>query len=163
MAPRLDNPALMEGKGAKTAAAEAAAVTDQAELNLRYGRNAACRLIGRVIVPHIRKGVNIIHLFFTQWPGRRILHHIKMLSVRLNQPSSREGVRITVLGIKALCIFLLVRRQLPIGWQHHFIVNRCQGLRPVNRAVNKRDIPDIDAAVQRIGYLHNGALPHAVG
>ena len=155
----------MEGQGAETAAAEAAAVTDQAELYLRYGRNAACCLIGRMICSAYKEGRKH-HPSLLQsvaWPPDSAPHKD---ALRTAPPAvlPENGVRIAVLDIKALCIFLLVRRQLLIGWQQSLHRKpTVQGLRLVNRAVNKRDILYIDAAVQRIGNLHNGAFPHAVG
>ena len=53
MASGLNDPSLMEGKGAETAGAKAAPVADEAELDLTDSRNTAKSLIRGVIASHI--------------------------------------------------------------------------------------------------------------
>ena len=63
MAPGLDDPALMEGEGAKAAGAEASPVADKAELYLADSRNTSKFFIGGMVIPHVWKAVNRVHLF----------------------------------------------------------------------------------------------------
>ncbi len=62
MASGLNDPSLMEGKGAETAGAKAAPVADEAELDLTDSRNTAKSLIRGVIASHIRQSIDVIHL-----------------------------------------------------------------------------------------------------
>ena len=76
MASHLNDPALMKGQRTEAAGSETAAVADQAEFNLPYGGNSACLLVGGMVVSHIRKIVNGIHLLCRQWLGRGILNNV---------------------------------------------------------------------------------------
>ena len=76
MASDLHDPALMERKGAETAAAEASPVADQTEFHLGKSRNPARFVVNRMPGPHIRKIVHVVHFLDRQRLRRRILNHI---------------------------------------------------------------------------------------
>ena len=79
MTPCLDDPPLVEGQRAEAASAEAAAAADQAEADLRYGRNSAFFFIRGMIRPCVRKGIDIIHLQRRERLRRWILYNIEMV------------------------------------------------------------------------------------
>ena len=153
----------MEGQRAEAAAAEAAAVADQAELHLPDGRDAARLLVGRMVAAHIGERVDVVHLHLAQGFCRRILDHVQVILVLFCQPLSREWVRIAVLDIKALRILPLVRRQRVIVRQVQRVVDVLQAAGFVDGAVHEGDVLHVHAAVQRFRDLHHGALAHAVG
>ena len=97
----LDDASLVEGQGAEAACAEASPVADQAELDFSYGGHASKLLIGRMVVPHVRKIIYRIHLLLSQGLGGRILHHKKLIPIGLHQTLPGKWVLIAVLDIKA--------------------------------------------------------------
>ena len=76
MAPNLDDPALVEGQRTEAAAAETAAVADEAEFHLRERRDPARRVVGRMPFSHIRERVDIIHILDGERFCRWVLDHI---------------------------------------------------------------------------------------
>ena len=97
----LNNTPLMERQRTEAAAAEAATVADQAEFHLRERRDPACRIVGRMPPPHIRKCVDIIHLLNRKRFCRWVLDNIKVVPVLLHKTFSRKGIRIFILDIEA--------------------------------------------------------------
>ena len=63
----LDYPALMEGQCTEITASKAASVADKRKLHLAYSRHSACLLVARMISPHIRECIDLIHLILRQW------------------------------------------------------------------------------------------------
>ena len=83
--------------------------------------------------------------------------------VRLRQALSGKGVCVAVLDIEALGVLPLIPQKFPVIREKLVVVNRFQAFGPIHCAVNKGYVLYIQAAVQGICDLHNGALPHAVG
>ena len=104
----LNDTPLMKGECTEITAAETATVAYQAELNLFYRRNASRLSVRRMIRPHIRQCIHIIHLHLTQWLRRWVLHDIQVLGIWLHQPFSGIRIGIAVLGVKAFCISLFL-------------------------------------------------------
>ena len=163
MASCLDDPPLMEGQGTKAAGSKAAAVTDQAELDLPDSRNTTCRLIGRMVGSHIGKIIDIIHFLLTQWFCRWILYHIDMSLIRLYQTFPGKRICVAVLDKKALCILLFVLLKLRKIRKQLIIVDRVQIFGPVHGSINKRNVFDVDSAVQGICDLYDRVFPHSIG
>ncbi len=158
----LDNTPLMERQRAEAAAAEAAAVADQAEFHLRERRNPARRVVGRMPTPHIGKRVDIIHLLNRERFCRWVLDNIKVVPVLLHKTFSREGIRIFILDIEAFRITSLICFDLIIGRQGNRIVYGIQTVRLIDSSVDKCDILHIKTGVQRVRDLHDGLLAHSV-
>ena len=101
----------MIGERAEVAAAEAAAVVDDRELNLLNRRHAAHRLIHRVIGAHIRQTVGEVHLLGGQRECGRILYE-QAAAVLLNDRLAADMIVLVVLDFDGLRIFALVRQHL---------------------------------------------------
>ena len=146
MASFLNNPALMECQCAKTAPSKTSSAADQAEFYFFYCRNASFCLIGRMIRPHKRKRVYVVHLLPVQRFCRGILYDIERAVVCFKQPCSAEGICIFVLnrktfGIRLFLVFYVFKRR-----QFDCIVDVFPFSCFINRSVNKRDIPDCNPA-----------------
>ena len=159
----LNNTPLMERQRTEAAAAEAATVADQAEFHLRERRDPACRIVGRMPPPHIRKCVDIIHLLNRKRFCRWVLDNIKVVPVLLHKTFSREGIRIFILDIEAFRITSLICFDLIIGRQGNRIVYGIQTVRLIDSSVDKCDILHIKTGVQRVRDLNDRLLAHSVG
>ena len=161
VAPGLDDAALVEGDGAEGAAAEAAPVGGQAELDLLDGRDAAELLVAGVVGILVGQVVGLVHLRLGQGLLGRVLDH-ELPAVGLDQGLGREGVRVQILGVEGPGVGgLVVPDGLPVregDAVHHLL----RGLRAVDGAVQEGQVLDREARVQGVGHLHDGALPHAV-
>ena len=91
------NASLMVCERAEIAGAEAAAVMNYGEFYLFYSRNAAERLIRRMIVSHKRQRINLVHLLGCKWGHRRILYQYH-IAVTLNNGYSSYGVVLLLLN-----------------------------------------------------------------
>ena len=163
MASCLQDPSLVEGKGAEVAAPKASPVADQAELHFRDGWHASQFLIGRMVRPPIRIPVNLIHLRLVKRHGRRILYHVQMLIIRLYQPLSGKWIRILVLGIKTARVRKFFSLHLFIFWKGYSVVDALQAFGPIYGSWNEGNILDIDSALQRLGNLNDRTFPHPIG
>ena len=163
MASCLQDPSLVEGKGAEVAAPKASPVADQAELHFRDSWHASQFLIGRMVRPPIRISVDLIHLGLIKRHGRRILYHVQMLIIRLDQPLSGKWIRILVLGIKTTRIRKFLFFHFFIPGQGYGVVDALQTLGPVYGSWNERNVLDVDSALQRLGNLNDRPFPHPIG
>ena len=147
LASGLQYPSLMKCQRAEVAAAKAAAAADKTELHLRNRRHASRRLVGRVVCPHIRITVDIVHLILIKRQGGRILYHVHMPAVRFYEPLSRKWVGIAILYIEAsgiqqsVCLHLLVSRK------HDAVIDARRIACLVNRSLDKRNVTDINTAL----------------
>ena len=116
-----------------------------------------------MIRPLIRQRVDLIHLRSGQRLRRRILHDKELFTVCLKQTLSCERIRAAVLGVKTFRILPFICQQRLVMRQLHSIVNILPPARFINGSVHKRDIPDVQTALQRFRNLNNAALPHPVG
>ena len=104
LASRLHDPPLMESQSAEIAAAIAAAVGRNAELDFLDGGDAARIFIHRMIGPHVGKRIDVIHLHHRQRLRGSILDHIQCPVVDFIKDLSLEWVRILILDAEALRI-----------------------------------------------------------
>ena len=163
LASALNNSPLMKGQGAERTGSKTAPAADQSVPHLGNGGNLSlCQYI-RMAGPLIRKCIDIIHFHLCQRLCRRILHHIEMLFVTFCQTLAAERVRIPILDPKAFCVEAFIfTHALIVGKEHRIIkVLRVSGT--VDGSFNKSQILYLHAAVERICYLHNGSLSHAIG
>ena len=100
-----------------------------------------------MIVTHIRKRIDLIHLLLSQRFGRRILNHEFFSVIRLNQSLSKHRIGIAVLDKEALCINPFIVFQLLVVRQHLIIIYNIQISGFKHSSVNKCDIFDINSAV----------------
>ena len=91
LAPMLDDAPLMRHDSTEIAAAEAAPLTDEAELDLGDGGHAARLVVYGMPCIAIRQFVDFVHLFRRQRQRRRILHDADLF-VLLDEPTSAKGV-----------------------------------------------------------------------
>ena len=147
MASCLNNAALMEGQRTEAAGSKAATVADQAEFDFPDSRNTAICFVTRMVISHVRKRIDLIHLFLGQWLGRRILNHEFFSVIRLNQSLSKHRIGIAVLDKEALCINPFIVFQLLVVRQHLIIIYNIQISGFKHSSVNKCDIFDINSAV----------------
>ena len=161
MAARLDDAALMERQRAERAAAEAAAVRDEAELHLGDGGHAARLAVGRVIGVLIRQSVDVVHLLRGKRRLRRVLHH-ELAAVRLDEAPGGKRIGVAVLNGEALGVAAAVGAQLVIGRQRDGVHHAGAVARAVGRAVHEGDIVDVQPAVHGVRDLDDSALAHAV-
>ena len=155
MASGLQDPPLMKGKRTEITSPKASPAADKTELHFRYGRDAARLLIGRMVRPHIRITVDIIHLHLTERLRRRILHHVQMLSVRLDKPLPRKWIRIAILRIEATGIQKLIASHILVPGQHDPVIDTGQIFCLIDRSLDKCQITDSDPALQRFRDLHD--------
>ena len=159
----LDDAALVEGQGAEAASAEAPPVGGEAELDLLNGRDAPQLFVRGVIRPHIGQGVHMVHLRRGQGLLGRVLHHVAALRlVGFHQPLGHEGIRVAVLGVKALGVSAAAFVQRLPGGEGQGVVHTFQGPGLVHGAPDISDIGDGKAAVQGLRHFHDAALAHAV-
>ena len=147
MTSHLHNPSLMKCQCTETAATKAATVADQAELYLRDCRYTSVLLIRRMVCPHIRQSIDIIHLCFRKRKCRWILHHIQMIIIWFYQSLSGKRIGITVLCVKASCIVQLILFHFFISRKDLCIIDAVQTLRLIDRSCDKCNIADCNAAV----------------
>ena len=98
---------LMEGQSTKITATKTSAITGKTESDLLNRRNATFFLIHRMIGPHKRKMIHIIHLLLCQWICRWILHHIALIAIIFYQNLRLIRIRILMLDPEASCILVL--------------------------------------------------------
>ena len=116
MAPRLDDPPLVEGEGAEVAASETAPGADEAEFHLFYGRYSPLGLVDRMDSSHVWQGIYLVHLFHSKDMGRRVLNHILCPGL-LHHHLAGEGVGIPVLDGKTAGKVQFVGLHLLVGGQ----------------------------------------------
>ena len=154
---------MVEGQVEEGAAAKAAPVGGQTELDLLNGGDAASLFVGGMVCPHIGQGVNVVHLL----GGQRLLgwvldHPAPLFFIRLHQALGNEGVGIAVLLVKTLGVGSAVGAQSLIGRQRQGVVDALQAPGLVDGAPDIGDIGDVQAAVQGLRHLHDASLAHAV-
>ena len=157
-----DHPPLMEGQGAEIAPAEAAAVVYDRELDLLDGRNAAERLVHRVILLGVRKLGHAVKLLCLQRHRRGIYDEVSAVVLLYQRPAA-HGV---VLGVfYARCIRIKALAVTNIGKRGQ----RDRVKRAFRRIVSqKRSAADIahlgngDLLFKPLCYLALGVLCHAV-
>ena len=147
MASCLNNAALMEGQRTEAAGSKAATVADQAEFDFPNSRNTAICFVTRMVISHVRKRIDLIHLFLGQRLGRRILNHEFLAVIRLHQSFSKNRIGIAVLDKEALCVNPFIVFQLLVVRQHLIIIYNIQISCFKHGSVNKCDIFDINSAV----------------
>ena len=123
MASCLNNSSLVKGQRAETAPAKTAAVACNGKAQLLDCGNTALRLIGRMVIAHIRQRVHTIHLVLCQWLCGGILYNIFGILVLLHQAFSRKWIGIAVLGVETFCKGEFIRTYLFKGRQHYRIIN----------------------------------------
>ena len=155
MASCLQNPALMKCKCTKTAAPKTPSVACKTKLYFRQSRYTTVFLIHRVICPHIRQCIHIIHFKLCKRSCRRILHHIKMVVILFHKSARRNRVCITILYIKTFCILKLIILHCLKIRQRFCIINTIQIFGSVNSSVYKSNIRHINPAFKSICYLDN--------
>ena len=162
MASRLDYPTLMEGQCTEVTSSKAASVTDKRKLHLAYRRHSACLLVARMISPHIRKRIYLIHLLLRQWLLRWILHHKRRVVIWLYEPLCAERISIAVLYVKASCKLPLVLFYNVIIRKLNRIIYDIPVLCLEHGTIYKRDILYIHTTVECIRYLDDASFSHAI-
>ena len=162
MASRLDYPALMKCQCTEITASKAASVADKRKLHLAYSRHSACLLVARMISPHIRKRIDLIHLLLRQWLLRWILHHKRRVVIWLYEPLCAERISIAVLYVKASCKLPLVLFYNVIVRKLNRIIYDIPVLCLEHGTIYKRDILYIHTTVERIRYLDDASFSHAI-
>ena len=92
----------MESQGAEIAAAVAAAVGRNAELDFLDGGDAARIFIHRMIGPRVGKRIDVIHLHHRQRLRGSILDHIQCPVVDFIEDFGLERIRVLILDAEAL-------------------------------------------------------------
>ena len=162
MASRLDYPTLMEGQCTEVTSSKAASVTDKRKLHLAYRRHSACLLVARMISPHIRKRIYLIHLLLRQWLLRWILHHKRRVVIWLYEPLCTERISIAVLYVKAPCKLPLILFYNVIIRKLNRIIYDIPVLCLKHGTIYKRDILYIHTTGKRIRYLDDASFSHAI-
>ncbi len=158
-----DDAPLMESECAEGAFAEATATGSEGELHLGKGRHAAGLVVGRVPRAGVGQPVDGVHLILGQRGSGRILHHVHAVGIGLHQPPSLHRIARAVLDGKALREGALAGRCLLPTRQHLVVHHMIQRASAVHRAVDEGEVLHRKTGGERIGDLHDGALPHAVG
>ena len=143
-------------------AAKAATVADQAELYLGDCRYTSVFLIRRMVCPHIRQSIDIIHLCFRKRKCRWILHHIQMIIIWFYQSLSGKRIGIAILCIKASCILQLILLHIFVSRKNLRVIDTVQTLRLINRSSDKCDITDRNTAVQSFCDLNDRMFSHSI-
>ena len=162
MASCLDYPALMEGQCTEITASKAASVADERKLHLAYRRHSACLLVARMICPHIRQCIYLIHLLLRQWLLRWILHHKRRVVIWLYKPLCTERIGIAVLYVKASRKLSLVLFYDIVIWKLNSIIYDIPVLSLEHCAIYKCNILYIHAAIKRIRNLNDASFAHAI-
>ena len=169
MASDLYDPTLMKGERAKAAASKAASVADQRKFNFRYGGHTAFFLIRRMISPHIRQIINLIHFLCGKRLLRWILNHINAAAIFFCKGSCGKRIRILILYSKALCILSGVCFHFLIsGKQDRIIFFICKshntgnipGL--INGSRNIGNILNVNSAIKSVSNFYNRTFSHAI-
>ena len=161
MASSLDDPALMGHDRTKMAAAEAAAMTDDAELHFTQSGNASLRLIARVVCPQIRQVVDLVHFLLGQRQRRRILHHTG-LSVPLDELSAANRVLLQIFQLERLGKGALVFPRLVEGRKRQIIIDAIEIRHAIASAADVLNRVHADAPMQLRRDFQDLTLPHAV-
>ena len=162
VAARLQAPPLVEGQRAEAAAAEAAAVGGERELDLLDGGDAAGRLVVGVVSARVGQLVHEVQLVGAQGFGGRVLHYEEVLLVLLHQRLGIVGVHVAVLLVEAPGVGRLVVEHLLVGGQYDGVYAGAQVAGAPHRAGHVGDVLHGDACGQRVGYLVHRPLAHAV-
>ena len=163
LASRLHDPPLMESQSAEIAAAVAAAVGRNAELDLLDGGDAARIFIHRMIGPHVGKRVDVVHLHHRERLCRRILDHIQGSVVDFIEDLGLEWVCILILDAEALRIRAAVTFYLLIIRQTDRVVDPLRVAGLIDSTRDKCDIADRKSRGERVSDLNDTVLAHAVG
>ena len=163
MATGLNSTALMEGKGAKRALAEAAARARQAELHLSKRRNPALLVVRGMPRAGEGKAVDRIHLARRQRRLRGVHHHELIVRIRLHENLAGNGVVVPVLNGEGACEGQLVGVDLIPRGQLRVVIHMLERVRLVSRSGNEAKVLYAKAARQSVRDLNDGALPHAIG
>ena len=147
MAPYLYGTSLVKSQCTEVTAAEASPVADQGKLDFTDCRDAAFFLVGGMVGPPIRKGVNVIHLFHGKRCLGRVLHHILPSRIPFRKGFSVKGIGIGILHHKAFRIFFLICLHLFVGRQNMIIIKAGYIFRFINRPGDKGEILYCDSAV----------------
>ena len=154
---------MVERQRTEIASAEAAAVVRQRELHLGNRRDAALRLIHRMVISRIRQRVHPVEHFPLQRRHRRVLHQHLIVVILDNRPSV-DGVLIAVLLGERLCIQALVRFEVVvIPAADVFVVDFVLPSAQVHRTADIADLFDRNAAVEQLCKTDENRLTHAVG
>ena len=145
MAPRLDNPAFVEGQGTEIAVAVAAAVGGQREFDFFQRGYSALSLVGGMIRSHVGQGVHIVHLLHGHGLLRRVLYNIQTSVVSLDKAFCGKGIGVFVLDRKTFRIRLLVCFDFFKCRQSDRILRLIRISRLKDRAADKCDIACSDA------------------
>ena len=157
----LNDPPLMEGKGAEGAGTKTAPVADQTEFDFLNGGNASGLSVAGMPGAAVGECVYRIHLLLRQRLLRRVLYH-KFLPVGLDQPFGGERIAVAILGSEAFGIKPLVVLDFFISGQSDGGNAVIGGSSFENSAVNVGDVFDIHAGIQGISQLHDGLFTHTV-
>ena len=162
MAADLYDPSLMKGQRTEITAAKTSAITGKTESDLLNRRNATFLLIHRMIGPHKRKMIHIIHLLLCQWICRWILHHIALIAIIFYQNLCLIWIRILMLDPEASCIlffllFYLFERRKIQRFRYMF-----HTFTAVYRSPDKGNIFYIQPGSQRICNLNDGMFSHSI-
>ena len=152
----------MECQCTKTAASKTSPVADQTEFDLPDCRNSTCRLIRWMVGPHVRKCVDIIHLLLGQRFCRRVLYHIQMIRIGLNQPLSGKWICVAVLSVKAFGVQKLIFFHLFIRFQNLCIIHTVQILDLADRSIDIGNVLDIQSGIQCLCNLNDRAFAHSI-
>ena len=161
MAARLHDTPLMERERAERALAEAAAAAGEAEPHLLDGRHAAGLLVHRMVRARERQAVHGVHLGLRERGGRGVLHDELVVGIGLHQALSNEGVAVGVLHGEAARVVQGIGLQVGEREQLHRVVDVLERACAVDGAVDEREVVDGQPRIERVGYLHHRALPHA--
>ena len=157
-----DHSALVERKRAEVAAAEAAAVVYDRELDLLDGRNAAERLVHRVILLGVRKLGHAVKLLCLQRHRRGIYDEISAVVLLYQRPAA-HGVVLGVfyarcVRVKALAVANVGKR----GQRHRVKLAFGCVVRQKRGAADIAHLGNGDLLFKPPCYLALGVLCHAV-
>ena len=152
----------MKGQCTEITAAETSTVTGKTELDLLNRRDPAFFFIHRMIRPHKRQMIYIVHLLLAQRIRRRILYHIPLIAVIFYQNLCLIRVGVLMLDTEASCILLFLFFDFFKGWQIQRFRYMFHTLAAVHRSPDKCDIFHIQPGSQRIRDLNDRMFSHAV-
>ena len=155
-----DAPPLMELDGAEVTAAETAAVLDDGELHLPDGRNAAHRLINRMIPPGVGQSVDFVQLPAHKGLCRDILDEV-FFTLLLDNDLAADDVLIVHLDTAGLCVGHLIGSDLLVTGALDIPLGQVVEVGQVAGAVHISDGLHRFACGKTPGDFHGLMLAHA--
>ena len=161
-AARLDDPALVEVERAEGAVAQAPAVAREAELHFGERRDAAGLVVIGMPGPGVGESVEGVEFGSGKGLAGRVLHHVDVVGVGLDERAGRKGVEVAILHAEAACVVELVRLQVVPAGQQDRTVAVVDRPAPVDGARNEGEVVHRKAGVERFGNRDQRFLAHSV-